>query len=152
MFLNLVLTCGVLLAFALVAFCVAKWWNLRCVGVTPVPLFTFIAILFTSGLDVGLIMFPLTEFGGYADDPAYAEQAAGFAAEVAARWVSPTLRANVIATQKSRRALHAAMEAGAGEPWDYAPKRDASTEYVRNHMDWTQAAARYRFPPLKEGA
>ena len=72
MFLNLVLTCGVLLAFGLVAFCVVKWWDLRCVGVTPVPLFTFIAILFTSGLDVGLIMFPLTEFGGYADDPAYA--------------------------------------------------------------------------------
>ncbi|MEH6592270.1 MAG: BCCT family transporter [Halioglobus sp.] len=36
-------------------------------GSSPVPLFTFIAILFTSGLDVGLIMFPLTEFGGYAD-------------------------------------------------------------------------------------
>ena len=28
---------------------------------------TFIAILFTSGLDVGLVMFPLTEFAGYAD-------------------------------------------------------------------------------------
>ncbi len=72
MFLNLVLTSGVLLALGLVVFCVVKWWNLRCVGVTPVPLFTFVAILFTSGLDVGLIMFPLTEFGGYAEDPAYA--------------------------------------------------------------------------------
>jgi len=28
----------------------------------PASLFTFNAILFTSGLDVGLIMFPLTEF------------------------------------------------------------------------------------------
>ena len=26
----------------------------------------------SSGLDVGLIMFPLTEFGGYAEEPAYA--------------------------------------------------------------------------------
>ncbi len=67
-----ILSFGVLLAFALVAFCTVKWWNLRCVGVAPVHLFTFIAILFTSGLDVGLIMFPLTEFGGYAEDPAYA--------------------------------------------------------------------------------
>ncbi|NOD84570.1 MULTISPECIES: BCCT family transporter [unclassified Ruegeria] len=67
-----ILSFGVLLALGLVAFFVVKWWNLRCVGVTPVHLFTFIAILFTSGLDVGLIMFPLTEFGGYADDPAYA--------------------------------------------------------------------------------
>jgi glycine betaine transporter len=43
--------------------------ELKCAsrGVTPVRKFTFIAILFTSGLDVGLIMFPLTEFAGYAD-------------------------------------------------------------------------------------
>ncbi|PIB24444.1 choline transporter [Amylibacter kogurei] len=68
---QLILTFGVLLAFALVIFCVIKWWNVKCIGVTPVPLFTFIAILFTSGLDVGLIMFPLTEFGGYAEEAAY---------------------------------------------------------------------------------
>nr|WP_170470383.1 BCCT family transporter [Ruegeria arenilitoris] len=67
-----ILSFGVLLALGLVAFIVVKWWNLHCVGVTPVHLFTFIAILFTSGLDVGLIMFPLTEFGGYAEEPAYA--------------------------------------------------------------------------------
>jgi len=54
----------------------------------------------------------------------------------------------VIATQKSRRALHASMEAGAGEDWDYNPPSDASQQYVRNHMDWTVAAARYRFPPV----
>jgi len=71
-FLEYILSFGVLLALGLVAFFVVKWWNLRCVGVTPVHLFTFIAILFTSGLDVGLIMFPLTEFGGYAENPAYA--------------------------------------------------------------------------------
>jgi len=70
--LEYILSFGVLLALGLVAFFVVKWWDLRCVGVTPVHLFTFIAILFTSGLDVGLIMFPLTEFGGYAEDPAYA--------------------------------------------------------------------------------
>ncbi len=69
---TLIISFGILMAFALVAFCAVKWWNLRCIGPTPVHLFTFIAILFTSGLDVGLIMFPLTEFGGYADDPAYA--------------------------------------------------------------------------------
>lgn len=65
--LNMILSAGLILTFALVVFCVVKWWNLRCIGVTPAPLFTFIAILFTSGLDVGLIMFPLGEFPGYAD-------------------------------------------------------------------------------------
>lgn len=87
-----------------------------------------------------------------AGDPEYAAQAKAFAAEVAERWDSATLRANVVATQRSRRMLHAAMEAGAGEAWDYNPPRDASAEYVRNNMDWTVAAQRYRYPPLKEGA
>ena len=80
------------------------------------------------------------------DDPAYAEQARAFAEEVADRWNSQQLRDDVIATQKQRRAIHAAMEAGAAEPWDYNPPRDASREYVRNNMDWTVAAERYRFP------
>ena len=30
------------------------------------------------------------------------------------------------------------------------PPRDASQEYVRNHMDWTVQAARTQFPPLQD--
>lgn len=41
---------------------VLRWGNLVCEGNLPSSLFAFSAILFTSGLDVGLIMFPLTEF------------------------------------------------------------------------------------------
>ena len=91
------------------------------------------------------------ELSNLAADPAHADVSNAFAAEVAERWDSAKLRADVIATQKSRRALHAAMEAGAGEDWDYNPPRDATQEYVRNHMDWTVAAERYRFPPLRGG-
>ncbi len=83
-----------------------------------------------------------------AADPAYHNVAAAFAAEVEDRWDSDKLRADVMATQRSRRALHAAMEAGAGEHWDYNPPSDASQQYVRNAMDWTVAAGRYRFPPI----
>jgi choline-glycine betaine transporter len=61
------LSIGILFTFAAIAFVIYRWGNLECIGVTPVRKFTFIAILFTSGLDVGLIMFPLTEFAGYAD-------------------------------------------------------------------------------------
>lgn len=61
------LSTGILLTFAAITLILYKWGNIRCIGVTPVRTFTFIAILFTSGLDVGLIMFPLTEFAGYAD-------------------------------------------------------------------------------------
>ena len=70
-----IISFGILLAFALVIFCTIKWWNLRLIGPTPVSLFTFIASLFTSGLDVGLIMFPLAfDYPLYADvatEPAY---------------------------------------------------------------------------------
>jgi len=61
------LSIGILFTFAAIAFVIYRWGNMKCIGVTPVRKFTFIAILFTSGLDVGLIMFPLTEFAGYAD-------------------------------------------------------------------------------------
>lgn len=61
------LSAGILFTLLSIAFILYKWGNMQVVGVTPVKTFTFIAILFTSGLDVGLIMFPLTEFAGYAD-------------------------------------------------------------------------------------
>jgi choline-glycine betaine transporter len=51
---------------------VIRWRNVRCVGTIPVSFFTFIAILFTSGLDVGLIMFPLVDFELYNTDQDYA--------------------------------------------------------------------------------
>ncbi|WP_164661058.1 choline-sulfatase [Tropicibacter sp. Alg240-R139] len=85
-----------------------------------------------------------------ATDPDYADAKARFATEVAKRWDGRDLREKIIATQKSRRALHAAMEAGASAPWDYNPPSDASQQYVRNNMDWTVAASRYRYPPLKD--
>src|SRR5210317_735941 len=70
-----IITFGVLMAFALVIFVTIKWWNLRLEGTNPVSLFVFISILFTSGLDVGLVMFPLAwDFPLYADvasEPAY---------------------------------------------------------------------------------
>ncbi|MEH6552444.1 MAG: BCCT family transporter [Pseudomonadales bacterium] len=69
------LSIGVLFTLAAIVFVLIKWGKVSCVGVTPVKSISFIAILFTSGLDVGLIMFPLTEFPVYADivkNPEYA--------------------------------------------------------------------------------
>ena len=48
-----------------------RWRNLVVTGPTPLPLLAFSAILFTSGLDVGLIMFPLVEFPVYASEEPY---------------------------------------------------------------------------------
>jgi glycine betaine transporter len=69
------LSAGLIFSFSAIAFILLRWPMVACIGVTPVRTFTFIAILFTSGLDVGLIMFPLTEFGGYADHMASPEYA-----------------------------------------------------------------------------
>jgi len=84
------------------------------------------------------------------DLPTYADAAKAFAEEIKQRWDGEQMRTAIIATQKSRRKLHTAMEADAGEHWDYNPPSDASQQYVRNHMDWTVAASRYRFPPFQE--
>jgi glycine betaine transporter len=74
--LTYIISFGVILAFGLVILSTLKWWNLTLTGTMPQPLYVFIAILFTSGLDVGLIMFPLAfDFPLYADtaaEPAYA--------------------------------------------------------------------------------
>lgn len=83
-------------------------------------------------------------------DPNHTDMAVAFAQEVAHRWDSAALRDKVMASQASRHALHAAMEAGGRTHWDHNPASDASQQYVRNHMDWTVAAARYRFPPVEE--
>ncbi|AWL12209.1 hypothetical protein HMF8227_01736 [Saliniradius amylolyticus] len=72
---NLWLNAGIIFTAVSILFILVKWGNLRMIGEMPVRTFTFIAILFTSGLDVGLIMFPLTEFAGYADTTANPEYA-----------------------------------------------------------------------------
>lgn len=69
------LNIGIIFTLLAIVMILYKWGNLQCIGVTPVKTFTFVAILFTSGLDVGLIMFPLTEFAGYADIKASPEYA-----------------------------------------------------------------------------
>ena len=85
-----------------------------------------------------------------ADDPDHIELAQQFATEIAAGWDMETIRNDVIAKQKQRQAVYQAMQSGKRADWDYNPPRHASEEYVRNHMDWTEAAAKTRFPPLEE--
>jgi glycine betaine transporter len=48
-----------------------RCYNVRCEGPIPVSFFSFMAILFTSGLEVGLIMFPLADFELYASEDVY---------------------------------------------------------------------------------
>ncbi|NQV85764.1 MAG: BCCT family transporter, partial [Woeseiaceae bacterium] len=68
----LILTIAVAVTLLTAALLVMRWGNVVCTGTIPVSFFTFIAILFTSGLDVGLIMFPLVDFELYSTEPEYA--------------------------------------------------------------------------------
>ncbi len=69
------LSAGVIFTLLAVTAILLKWGKVECMGVNPTSTFTFIAILFTSGLDVGLIMFPLTEFADYGNLAAHPEYA-----------------------------------------------------------------------------
>jgi glycine betaine transporter len=51
---------------------VLGWGRRRVEGPIPLSLLGFMALLFTSGLDAGLVMMPLTEFPVYASEPVYA--------------------------------------------------------------------------------
>ena len=53
-------------------FILLRWGQVRCHGPEPVGMFTLVALLFTAGLDMGLVMLPLTEFPVYAGDEVYA--------------------------------------------------------------------------------
>ena len=66
-----ILTIAILVTMATSAFVIIRWRNLRLTGDNATSLIAFSAILFTSGLDVGLVMFPLTEFPTYASEEKY---------------------------------------------------------------------------------
>ena len=83
-----------------------------------------------------------------AEDPDHADLTSGFAAEVADRWDSHAIREQVLASQRARRVVHAAMEVGDLHSWDYSPSSDATNQYIRNHMDWADAGPRTRYPPV----
>jgi len=68
---NTVLSIAIIVTLLTSAFLVVRFFKLELRGRQPTSLIAFIAILFTSGLDVGLIMFPMTEFPVYAEEAPY---------------------------------------------------------------------------------
>lgn len=68
---QIILSVAVITVLVTVIFVVLFFGRQRLSGSLSTSVFTFIAILFTSGLDVGLIMFPLTEFPIYASEEPY---------------------------------------------------------------------------------
>jgi choline-sulfatase len=53
--------------------------------------------------------------------------------EVRQRWDLAGLKAAVLASQRRRRLIHAALTAGRVAPWDFEPRTDAASAYWRNY-------------------
>ncbi len=66
-----IITIAYLSVLACALYALIRWPRMKCTGPEPVGTLTLIALLFTAGLDMGLVMLPLTEFPVYADDPAF---------------------------------------------------------------------------------
>ena len=69
---TLILSIAIIITLLTSLVLATRFRNVVCTGPLPASLFTFIAILFTSGLDVGLIMFPLVDYEVYATESPYA--------------------------------------------------------------------------------
>ena len=68
---DFILSSAVILLLIVSLLLVLRWGNVILRGEMPTRFFAFFAILFTSGLDVGLIIFPLGEFPVYATEAVY---------------------------------------------------------------------------------
>ena len=71
---------------------------------------------------------------------------ASFRDEAARRWDFGALRRTVVDSQRRRRLVAGALRLGAPRAWDFQPARDASQQYMRNHMKLDDLEAAARFP------
>lgn len=76
----------------------------------------------------------------------YQDVVAEFETEVQQRWDVQAIKQQVIADQKLRQFLAASLKQGTFHPWDYQPPQDASTRYMRNHLDLNELEFASRFP------
>ena len=73
------------------------------------------------------------ELRNLALEPAHRSAVDALRREVEQGWDFGRIKADVIASQKQRRMIHASLTTGRISPWDYAPKTDAATAYYRNY-------------------
>ncbi|MBV8342769.1 MAG: choline-sulfatase, partial [Gammaproteobacteria bacterium] len=67
-------------------------------------------------------------------------------ARVGRTWALATLHEQVLASQRRRRLVDAALRLGRQTAWDYQPVSDASRQYVRNNETLEELEASARFP------
>jgi len=90
------------------------------------------------------------ELNNLAGDDAHADTVQAFKREAAAHWDAEQVKREVIASQRRRRTLYAALATGRRHSWDYNPPRDAGEEYTREHHDLTDFDILSRYPQPRE--
>ena len=86
------------------------------------------------------------EVRNLAQDPTHAATLAVFQKEVAARWNLDAVTQRVLASQRERHFITAALRNGKFTPWEYTPPRDGTQEYMRNHLDLNDVERLARWP------
>lgn len=71
-----------------------------------------------------------------------------FQAEAAAKWDSDAITADVLAQQRRRRFVAAALKVGRWESWDYKVPDNSQDKYIRSHMDLDDLELRARYPQV----
>jgi choline-sulfatase len=69
-----------------------------------------------------------------------------FVDEARQRWDIPSLRQQVLASQRRRRLVAEALAIGKLNSWDHQPLVDASQQYMRNHIDLDDLERKARYP------
>lgn len=78
----------------------------------------------------------------------HAAVVAGFRDEVSRRWKLPALHEAVMASQRRRHLVYAALREGRYRAWDFQPMRDAARSYIRNDQELSDLERMARFPQL----
>jgi choline-sulfatase len=73
------------------------------------------------------------ELRNLALEPKHRGEVDALVQEAEQRWDFQRIKADVIASQKRRRMIHAALTTGRVAPWDYTPRTDAAAAYYRNY-------------------
>jgi choline-sulfatase len=88
------------------------------------------------------------ERSNLAERPQHADVADSLRAEVARRWNLAAVHEAVLASQRRRRLVYAALRQGRYRAWDFQPIRDATRAYIRNDQGLNDLERMARFPPL----
>jgi choline-sulfatase len=88
------------------------------------------------------------ERSNLAERPQHADVVDSLRTEVARRWNLKAVHEAVLASQRRRRLVYAALRQGRYRAWDFQPVRDASRAYIRNDQGLNDLERMARFPPL----